>query len=148
GPSDAIMQRSLRRYRALAGLAVAAAIGAAAIGARAVVRLMQQPVPQPVRFAIIPAASQAMALPGGYHNLAISPDGRHLAYRAGTAFGPTQLAVRDLDQLESRFVGESGMGVGGPFFSPDGQWIGFSNQFELKKVPRAGGPAVTLTRLT
>ena len=32
-----------------------------------------------------------------------------------------------------------------PFFSPDGQWIGFFTRTELKKVPVSGGTAVSLS---
>lgn len=45
------------------------------------------------------------------------------------------------------------MGAEGPFFSPDGRWVGFwqaasdtLQSGELKKVPLAGGPIVTICR--
>jgi eukaryotic-like serine/threonine-protein kinase len=41
--------------------------------------------------------------------------------------------------------------LGGPvqlFFSPDGRWVGFVSRNELKKIPLAGGSAITLARLT
>ncbi len=33
---------------------------------------------------------------------------------------------------------------GAPFFSPDGQWIGFTDGQNLQKIPSAGGPAVRI----
>ena len=35
-------------------------------------------------------------------------------------------------------------GASGPFFSPDGKWIGFFAQNKLKKIPTSGGAAQTL----
>ncbi|MGH9400144.1 MAG: hypothetical protein ACRD00_07230, partial [Thermoanaerobaculia bacterium] len=34
-----------------------------------------------------------------------------------------------------------------PFFSPDGQWLGFFTVDELKKVPLSGGTAISLSRV-
>jgi hypothetical protein len=35
-------------------------------------------------------------------------------------------------------------GAESPFFSPDGQWLGFWAAGKLRKVPLAGGPAVPI----
>jgi serine/threonine-protein kinase len=74
--------------------------------------------------------------------LALSPDGKQLAYAAirGTA---SQIYLRAMDSLESRPVPGT-EGASSPFFSPDGQWIGFSAGGKLKKVSVSGGAAVTL----
>ena len=55
--------------------------------------------------------------------------------------GTQQLFLRPLDGLE---VGTEG--AVGPFFSRDGQWVGFFADGELKKVSVNGGAAVTLAR--
>ena len=34
-----------------------------------------------------------------------------------------------------------------PFVSPDGRWIGFFENTDLKKVPIGGGPVTTLCRV-
>ena len=74
--------------------------------------------------------------------LALSLDGKQLAYAAirGTA---SQIYLRAMDSLESRPVPGT-EGASSPFFSPDGQWIGFSAGGKLKKVSVSGGAAVTL----
>ena len=81
-------------------------------------------------------------------DLALSPDGRHLVYRAG--WGPptvgTPLMVRATDQLDARQL--PGIFALGVFFSPDSRWIGFFTPTELKKVSIAGGPAITLGPVT
>jgi Tol biopolymer transport system component len=71
----------------------------------------------------------------------ISPDGTQVAYVADS-----QLYIRDLGE------GGPGSPVQGtaenpssPFFSPDGNWLGFwSSDIELKRVPVTGGTAVTI----
>ncbi|MGQ0642088.1 MAG: protein kinase domain-containing protein [Gemmatimonadaceae bacterium] len=74
--------------------------------------------------------------------LALSPSGEILAYitpRGGT----TALVVRPLDR-DSAVVLPGTDGAYHPFFSQDGRWIGFFSRNELRKVPTAGGSAVTL----
>jgi serine/threonine-protein kinase len=75
--------------------------------------------------------------------LAVSRDGRRLVYAAERA-GARQLFLRTLGELETRPL-EGTTGARGPFFSPDGEWIGFfAEGGKLKKVPVAGGPAQTI----
>ena len=73
---------------------------------------------------------------------AMSPDGRLVTYvvERGSA---TQLLLRRLDGLASVPVPGTTNALS-PFFSPDSQWIGFFADGKLKKVPVAGGPAVTI----
>lgn len=54
-----------------------------------------------------------------------------------------QLYLRALDSLEAKPIPGT-EGAGEPFFSPDGQWLGFFAGEKLKKVPILGGPTVTL----
>jgi len=78
----------------------------------------------------------------GQTALAISPDGRSLAYVAGGAARP-RLYVRPLDRFEARPLAGT-EGAFGPFYSPDGRWIGFFADNQLKKVPSSGGAVTTL----
>ena len=57
--------------------------------------------------------------------------------------GRRQLFVRTRDRIEPRPVAGT-EGASSPFFSPDGQWIGFFADGKLKKVPTEGGVATTL----
>jgi serine/threonine-protein kinase len=81
----------------------------------------------------------------GLPALAISPDGKTLAYVAqGTS--SVQLYVRPLDQLD--VVALPGTdGAYAPFFSPNGEWVGFFSGTDLKKVRVTGGAPVTLAQL-
>ena len=54
-----------------------------------------------------------------------------------------QLYLRAMDTLEARPVPGT-EGAVGPFFSPDGQWLGFFGGGKLKKVSVSGGAAVPL----
>jgi serine/threonine-protein kinase len=79
----------------------------------------------------------------------LSPDGTRLALIAGDDNGRS-LRLRSLDQLSGIDV-LSGSGPGGspynPFFSPDGNWVGYVTANELRKVPIGGGASLTLTRV-
>ena len=72
------------------------------------------------------------------HGLAISPDGRTLAF---TRNG--QLYLRDLDRLETTALPGT-EGARSLAFSPDGQWIAFESN-GLKKSPVSGGTPVNVS---
>ena len=74
--------------------------------------------------------------------LALSPDGRHVAY-VGNRAGRTQLHLRPIDQLESKPIPGTEAGAG-PVFSPDSRWLAFFQNFKWKKVALSGGPPVTI----
>jgi eukaryotic-like serine/threonine-protein kinase len=122
-----------------ASLILAATIAAIAIWSR-------QPVQQPVtRFAITLPPSQRLAALD-QPAIAISPDGKNTVYVAVQA-GNQQLFLRPLDSQEAKpIVGTEG--AIDPFFSPDGQWIGFFAGGKLKKVSLSGGAAIPLTSVS
>ena len=83
------------------------------------------------------------AVVGLHITAAISPDGTRLAFPARGPDGRRQLATRLLDQSEATpLFGTEG--AEDPFFSPDGQWIGFFAEGKMKKVSVRGGAAVVL----
>ena len=85
------------------------------------------------------------AIEGGGLNprpIALSRDGSTLAYVALTDSG-RYVFVRDLDSFESRALPGT-RGAEGPFFSPDGEWIGFFADGMLRRIPSEGGPARTI----
>jgi serine/threonine-protein kinase len=80
----------------------------------------------------------------GYNSrvLDVSPDGTELAYVAQTASG-TMLYVRDMSTgLVRALPGTEG--AVHPFYSPDGQWLGFLTADHVKKVPHGGGTVISL----
>jgi Tol biopolymer transport system component/tRNA A-37 threonylcarbamoyl transferase component Bud32 len=79
--------------------------------------------------------------------LALSPDGRRLAFTATGADGQTRVWVRSLDALESRPLDGTEDATYFPFWSPDSRFIAFYAQGKLKKIDATGGPAVTLCEM-
>jgi hypothetical protein len=76
------------------------------------------------------------------YGIAVSPDGRRLAFIAGGE-GKNLLWVRTLDSLEARpLAGTEGASL--PFWSPDGRFIGFFADGKLKKIEASGGAPQTL----
>jgi Tol biopolymer transport system component len=73
---------------------------------------------------------------------ALSPDGSRLVY-SGRGPQERRLYVRPLDRLEPTPVPGTDGGIA-PFFSPDGQWVGFWADRKLKKVSLAGGQPLIL----
>ena len=74
----------------------------------------------------------------------LSPDGRILAFVAQKGgSGSPQLYVRRLDQLQATPLAGTD-DADSPFFSPDGEWIGFFAGGKLKKISVAGGLPATL----
>jgi serine/threonine-protein kinase len=73
----------------------------------------------------------------------ISPDGARLLYSVRSADGKLMLASRPLDKPAGSVIAGTENGSD-PFFSPDGQWIGFFADGKLKKVALNGGAPVTL----
>ena len=75
--------------------------------------------------------------------LAVSPDGRSLAFSAEADDGRLQLWIRPLDSSVARPVAGTVNAVT-PFWSPDGNWIAFVQDRQLRKVAVGGGEPVTL----
>ena len=135
-----------QRTAALLGVAVCAAVA----GGLVVWRLTPAPASAPqtvARFAIPASASVAPGGAGtGRHALAMSPDGTRLVYWADD-----QLLVRRLDSLDEAVPIRGTEGSREPFFSPDGQWIGFHREGEfnrvgeIRRVSVSGGAPVLVT---
>jgi len=75
--------------------------------------------------------------------VALSPDGSSLVFREPLT-GPGQLYVKRRDEVAARPLAGT-EGGSGPFFSPDGAWIGFVAHGQLRKVPSAGGASLEIT---
>jgi serine/threonine-protein kinase len=75
--------------------------------------------------------------------IALSPDGQTIVWRAQTDNG-VKLYRRSLDRLEPAVI-EGTDGADSPFFSPDGQWLAFWAEGELRRISLgAGGPPTTI----
>ncbi|MGH9866579.1 MAG: protein kinase domain-containing protein [Candidatus Polarisedimenticolia bacterium] len=76
-------------------------------------------------------------------SLALSPDGRTLAFVAAAPSTRHQVWTRALDGSEAQpLAGTDGASY--PFWSPDGRFIGFFAEGKLRKIPAGGGTIQTL----
>lgn len=73
----------------------------------------------------------------------ISPDGTRVVFASRGSDGVTRLNTRALDQTQATELPDT-EGAMGPFFSPDGRWVGFRASGQLKKIPIDGGLPVVL----
>jgi serine/threonine-protein kinase len=73
---------------------------------------------------------------------ALSPDGSSLVFRDPLS-GPGQLYVKRREELTARPLAGT-EGGSGPFFSPDGAWIGFFAHGQLRRIPSTGGASLKL----
>jgi serine/threonine-protein kinase len=74
----------------------------------------------------------------GPHQVAFSPDGRALVYAASDGSGVQRLYRRELARFESTIIPGTER-AHTPFFSPDGEWLGFFANGELWKAALGGG---------
>jgi eukaryotic-like serine/threonine-protein kinase len=147
-PTATVTARRGWRLAVVLGLA---GVAVAIVAALAVWSLKPAPPPasRPVaRFTITLPPGQHLAgqqLAGFYGGpaLALSPDASHLAYVASEGGSNQVLYLRAMDGLDARPVPGT-EGAVEPFFSPDGQELGFFAGGKLKKVSIRGGGAVTL----
>ena len=80
---------------------------------------------------------------GNERSLTLSRDGSLLAYISRKDDAPATIEIRAMDQIETRVLSGT-IGAGQPFFSPNGEWVGFNAEGQLKKVSIAGGSPITL----
>jgi eukaryotic-like serine/threonine-protein kinase len=114
---------------ALLGLAcVALAVGYA--------RRAPEP-PRTFRATLSPPPGTAL-LPFDQFGLALSPDGKRLAFVAADEKAGRQIWIRDLASMDAKAVPESD-GAWYPFWSPDGQYLGFFAEGELRTIDLRGG---------
>ncbi len=126
----AASRRPWVRRRVLAALATITVLLAGA--AAWLAQRDKAPAPVVTRFAL----TEESYAGGG---LAISADGTRIAY-----LDDRGLVVRSRDRLESKVVAAVNIVQGSPFFSPDGEWVGFRGWDALRTVPAAGGRVVTV----
>lgn len=95
-----------------------------------------------LRYPLAVDSTEAIAkVPSWAGRLALSPDGKRLAYFGGPR---SQLLIRSRNELHATAIpGTEGMFT--PFFSPDGKQVGFLEDRRVRIVSIAGGPAITVS---
>jgi Tol biopolymer transport system component len=151
GEAVAPRRAPLRTVVAVGALALATGFAAAlATGWRLMGR-----APRPIVHSLLDIRpAEALLGPSPYEHwdrrpsrtaFALSPDGRTLVFTAQQG-ERQQLYLRRLDQPEATLVPGT-EGAEGPFFSPDGAWVGYWAQGAFRKVGiGGGGPPVQVCR--
>ena len=136
-PSPAVAAPSSSRWAKLAWIAVALVL-IALVPANLIHWREQPPTTEPVRFQILPPDKNTFD-----NFLAISPDGRKVAFQAYGETGIPRLWVRSLDTLEAKELTDVA-DAAFLFWSPDSRYIAFQSNGKLKKVEASGGPPQNL----
>jgi serine/threonine-protein kinase len=135
------------RRRLLLGVAAAGILvaGSLALGAWLARGMSPRPARPQTRFVmnVSPALPLYLLDLAETTHLAISPDGSRVAYIIGP---PSMLWERSIDDVRGRLFENTALGLC-PFFSPDGQWIGFTQRDQLRKVSVVGGAVETVCKL-
>ena len=141
GPDSALARWTSRRWRRatlVAGIAASIAAFAGGYLARVPARPSDRNV---TRFVI--------SLPDGLSisrenrgGLALSPDDRTIVFAAGNESG-SRLYVKWLNEPEPKAIPGTDSAAE-PFFSPDGRWLGFFANRQLKKVSLTDGTMVVV----
>jgi eukaryotic-like serine/threonine-protein kinase len=127
-----------RRFARVAWLAAGVA-AVVVLGAWLAIAFSSRPPLETIRFMIAPPQGSTIARGVTGTRLALSPDGRHVAFIATTG-GVDRLWVQALDSLTPQPLAD---GAESPFWSPDSRFVGFFDpgDGQLKAVPLSGGPA-------
>ena len=136
GPAN---RRPLRRLMTIGLTTTVAALA----GGAAVAWWLAAPRPGPVLRAAIDLEESIVT---GEGSVVLTPDGRSVVYQARGRDNVQRLYRRPLDGVSSMPIAGTDGGHA-PFFSPDGQWVGFASNLELRKVPISGGVPTTICRI-
>jgi serine/threonine-protein kinase len=95
------------------------------------------------RFQVVLPADQSLSRTN-VHSIAVSPDGSRIVYVANR-----QLYLREMGDTEARPIPGTNVDPGVPFFSPDGQTVGFASarDSQLETIAVTGGSPVALCRI-
>jgi len=136
GTASPQVARPKARERVLAGVALLFALATLLLGF-AYFRRPTTEVPS-FRASILPPGGTSFSSSIGSGGYALSPDGSRLAFVAQSVDGRASLWVRALNSLVAQpLAGTEDASL--PFWSPDGQWIGFFSDGKLRKTQVSGG---------
>ena len=121
-----------RSRRALAALVGILGLSTLVLGLLNLLRDGPETLPS-IRFTIDPPEGTSIAGGPAAPQSAVSPDGRNVAIATRDPDGKGAIWVRPLDGLEARALEETD-NADFPFWSPDGRYLGFFANGQLKKI--------------
>jgi serine/threonine-protein kinase len=135
--------RSASRGRRTAVLAAAGA-GLAVLFAGGWLATRSGPTAPRLARVAVPLGPGQHLVAGTSMPFALSEDGARLAYVAVQSGSPPRVFLRALDRFEATAVGGT-EGATAPFFSPDGEWLGFYAGDALQRVALRGGTPLKIS---
>ena len=140
GAPSVAPRKSRERLLAAAVAGMAIVIALTGWGAFAYFRPEPQQT-EAIRFFVSPPETWSVAATP----LAVSPDGRRMAFVATGADGKIQTWIRSLDSLIAQAVpGTDGVLNSNPFWSPDSRFLAFFAGGKLMKIDISGGTPIKL----
>ena len=121
-----------------AGIGIMLAAAATALGLKSL--RSSTSLPALTRLELLPPEHTSFA------EIAISPDGRRIAFTAADSAGHARLYVRALDATAAQALAGAD-GAQHPFWSPDSRQIGFFADDKVKKIDADGGEPFTVCPL-
>jgi Tol biopolymer transport system component len=128
----------VRRRRERLAWAVTAGALVAAFAFAVLWRRASSQAARRVQSSLLPPQGAAFAGP-----LALSPDGRRIAFVTEAGRDARLLWVRSLDGLAAQPLSGT-EGAMDPFWSPDGRYLGFFAESKLRRIYASGGPVQDL----
>ncbi len=147
---DHSRREPVRMTRRTAISALAGATAGVAVGGMLGSRFWRGATARPLTRLRIPLPEGAIATASFNKRVAISPNGTYVAFNVNaggisSSLVTANLYLHSLRELEPKLL-LTGAGV--PFFSPDGEWVGFiaavPGKIQLRKIALAGGAPVTV----
>jgi len=139
GPSPSLDRRSIARPVGWI-VATIAVVVAVVLGA---VSLLKKPNPAPrLQVSLLPPNDTSYSINSRF---AISSDANKIAFVADNSATSQSLWIRSLDSTAAQSLAGT-EGATNPFWSPDGKFVGFFADEELKTIGSDGGPVTTLAK--
>ena len=133
-----LASRRAGRGRMVASALAGVALGAGLVAGVAAMRHRRSARDSGVRLNVVLPRDQAMVVEG-LPNFALSRDGAEMAYVAKKESGKSALYLRSMGSFDARELVDT-EGASTPFFSPDGQWLGYFVGGRVQKMAVSGGP--------
>ncbi len=134
-----VASRGAGRGRMMASTLAGVALGAGLVAGVAAMRHQRSARDSVVRLNVTLPRGQAIFVED-LPNLALSPDGAEIAYVAKKESGTSALYLRSIGSFDARELPDT-EGATAPFFSPDGQWLGYFVGGRVQKMAVSGGPS-------